>query len=345
MVAEHQSKAPPTDKPPHPETSQRDHGAHVEAWVDDLEFGTFFKHKNKPRADIAHAVSRREPDKSVSGADEHGDDFRGWFARSATGFDFWSSRPRVKPRDAALLVCGYNPDRVGKLAYEAFEYLPIDTPSKRTVKDLPPAEVQSILSNFEDFKKKAGRPLSEREEHLIRMGLLDMHPSNPGPLTAVDVQSLLSKLEEVAASNPKRLSADDVEVTLEVFEAEQCRDPKLRKLAEWFAVAQAAGLKVDGMMLAHFGKAQKLTEHDHVRRLRTLRELGGSVSMFRGEVQIRGIGGLVKAEKKVGALRASEKTIRADLIRAFEEEREGPGSRDSVPAASIFPGSPRRPIG
>lgn len=257
MVAENQSKAPPTDKPPHPETSQRDHAAHVEAWVE---------------------AAREE------------ETFRAERFRLSMRLDYWSGLPSLTPREAALLLSGHEPDE-----------------AEETAKP-------------EGLDERGGPKGPEGWDRLpTRLRAEDDREEPPTP--------------------------DDAWRMRRTFEREPESDRKPRDLTAWFVVATAAGLKVDGMMLAHFGKAQQLTEHDHVRRLRVLRERGGSVSMLRGEVQIRGIGGLVKAEKKVGALRASEKTIRADLSRAFEEEREGPGSRDSVPAASIFPGSPRRPIG
>jgi hypothetical protein len=64
------------------------------------------------------------------------------------------------------------------------------------------------------------------------------------------------------------------------------------------------------------------TTLDPERRLTRLRALGGNVSFKRGEWKITGITALVADEKSKGRKRSDEKTIRADLKEAAENERE-----------------------
>ena len=61
---------------------------------------------------------------------------------------------------------------------------------------------------------------------------------------------------------------------------------------------------------------------DPERRLTRLRQLGGNVTLRRGEWKCPGITALVAIEKSEGRKRCDEKTIRADLKEAAESERE-----------------------
>ena len=61
---------------------------------------------------------------------------------------------------------------------------------------------------------------------------------------------------------------------------------------------------------------------DHERRLARLRELGGSAKYSRGAWTFSAISKLVKSEKAEGRKRSDEKTIRADLREAADNERE-----------------------
>lgn len=64
------------------------------------------------------------------------------------------------------------------------------------------------------------------------------------------------------------------------------------------------------------------TTPDPERRLARLRALGGDVIYKRGEWKITGISALVASEKGEGRKRCDEKTIRADLKEAAENENE-----------------------
>lgn len=64
------------------------------------------------------------------------------------------------------------------------------------------------------------------------------------------------------------------------------------------------------------------TTPDPERRLNRLRALGGNVTLKRGEWKITGISALVAIEKSEGRKRSDEKTIRADLKEAAENERD-----------------------
>ena len=61
---------------------------------------------------------------------------------------------------------------------------------------------------------------------------------------------------------------------------------------------------------------------DPERRLALLRALGGNAIYRRGEWKITGISALVASEKSEGRKRSDEKTIRADLKEAAENERD-----------------------
>ena len=61
---------------------------------------------------------------------------------------------------------------------------------------------------------------------------------------------------------------------------------------------------------------------DPERRLTRLRQLGGNVTFRRGEWKCTGITALVAIEKSEGRKRSDEKTIRADLKEAAENERD-----------------------
>jgi hypothetical protein len=64
------------------------------------------------------------------------------------------------------------------------------------------------------------------------------------------------------------------------------------------------------------------TTPDPERRLALLRALGGNAIYKRGEWKITGISALVASEKSEGRKRSDEKTIRADLKEAAENERD-----------------------
>ena len=61
---------------------------------------------------------------------------------------------------------------------------------------------------------------------------------------------------------------------------------------------------------------------DEERRINLLRELGGSAKYERGDWKFSGIAALVKRERADGHKRHDEKTIRADLKKAAQAERE-----------------------
>lgn len=64
------------------------------------------------------------------------------------------------------------------------------------------------------------------------------------------------------------------------------------------------------------------TPDDPARRLSLLRELGGSAKQRSGEWRFTGIASLVASEKAQGRSRSDEKTIRADLKEAVQNELE-----------------------
>ena len=70
------------------------------------------------------------------------------------------------------------------------------------------------------------------------------------------------------------------------------------------------------------GIATNSATPDPERRLARLRALGGDAIYRRGEWKITGISALVASEKSEGRKRSDEKTIRADLKEAAENERD-----------------------
>ena len=76
-------------------------------------------------------------------------------------------------------------------------------------------------------------------------------------------------------------------------------------------------------------------EPDPARRLRALRDLGGSVQGFRGNWEIKRIGELEHNEKAERRPRSDQKTIRGDLIKAAEDESEATSA--GQPPASWHP--------
>ena len=70
------------------------------------------------------------------------------------------------------------------------------------------------------------------------------------------------------------------------------------------------------------GIATNSATPDPERRLARLRALGGDAIYRRGEWKITGISALVASEKGEGRKRCDEKTIRADLKEAAENERD-----------------------
>ena len=88
-------------------------------------------------------------------------------------------------------------------------------------------------------------------------------------------------------------------------------------LRHWVPDAPAKPLAAPGV-----GIDSNSTTPDPERRLALLRALGGNAIYRRGEWKITGISALVASEKSEGRKRCDEKTIRADLKEAAENERE-----------------------
>lgn len=77
----------------------------------------------------------------------------------------------------------------------------------------------------------------------------------------------------------------------------------------------------DTLRSFYLGQAGDLTDSaDPERRLARLRSLGGSATYKHGEWQFKGISALVALEKNEERKRSDEKTIRADLKEAAENE-------------------------
>ena len=68
--------------------------------------------------------------------------------------------------------------------------------------------------------------------------------------------------------------------------------------------------------------ASIVTLPDHERRLKRLRELGGDAVYKNGEWKFPRITALEEEERAAGRMRVSQKTIREDLRRAAQEERD-----------------------
>ena len=100
--------------------------------------------------------------------------------------------------------------------------------------------------------------------------------------------------------------------------------------AEWDAAYQAWLTKMVRCLLEPqaaapapvAGIATNNATPDPERRLARLRALGGDAIYRRGEWKITGISALVASEKSEGRKRSDEKTIRADLKEAAENERD-----------------------
>ena len=88
-------------------------------------------------------------------------------------------------------------------------------------------------------------------------------------------------------------------------------------LRHWVPDAPAKPLAAPGV-----GIDSNSTTPDPERRLALLRALGGNAIYRRGEWKITGISALEKREKSEGRKRSDEKTIRADLKEAAENERD-----------------------
>ena len=73
---------------------------------------------------------------------------------------------------------------------------------------------------------------------------------------------------------------------------------------------------------------------DPERRLKRLREMGGSADYFMGKWRFKGINELVAVEASEGRPRSSQKTVKADLEKAAEAERKA--KKEGV-TASPFP--------
>ena len=86
--------------------------------------------------------------------------------------------------------------------------------------------------------------------------------------------------------------------------------------------AFAANLKRPEAIVSEAPDVEKNHESaaDPERRLALLRELGGSATHKQGKWHFKGIDALTESEKRHGRKRASEKTIRADLIEAANKE-------------------------
>ena len=88
-------------------------------------------------------------------------------------------------------------------------------------------------------------------------------------------------------------------------------------LRHWVPDAPAKPLAAPGV-----GIDSNSTTPDPERRLALLRALGGSATYRRNEWKFTGIAALVASEKSEGCKRSDEKTIRADLKEAAQNERE-----------------------
>ena len=98
--------------------------------------------------------------------------------------------------------------------------------------------------------------------------------------------------------------------------------------ANWLAWAERKGYSVTHLKsqpappVPVADSASNSTTSDPERRLARLRALGGDAIYRRGEWRITGISALVASEKSEGRKRCDEKTIRADIKEAAENERE-----------------------
>lgn len=123
----------------------------------------------------------------------------------------------------------------------------------------------------------------------------------------------------------------------------------LRALARRRGEARASSPARTALAATQKVEALPASEADPARRLRRLRELGGSIKWLRGRWDIDGFGVLERAERDEGRPRCSPKTIRADLHEAAEAERAA--ARAGLKAPSPFPDDsptmlprfPRRP--
>lgn len=95
----------------------------------------------------------------------------------------------------------------------------------------------------------------------------------------------------------------------------------VERVAEIINKAMPAQSTVAHSLVAAESASNDITP-DPERRLARLREMGGNVKYKQGAWKITGISGLVAEEKNKGRKRSDEKTIRADLKEAAENERE-----------------------
>jgi hypothetical protein len=127
---------------------------------------------------------------------------------------------------------------------------------------------------------------------------------------------------------------DDFDTMKRTFE-DAARDGLARNLRDWVSVARNRNLQgvcIDGWEaciavaapVEAAGASNGTTEQaqDPERRLALLRALGGSADYARGTWRFKGMAALVTREKSDGYRRCDEKTIRADLNKAAQAERE-----------------------
>jgi hypothetical protein len=146
------------------------------------------------------------------------------------------------------------------------------------------------------------------------------------------------RLEDALQSSSEETAPEDMRALLAAFEDLQRADTTTRSLLDWAAVAKGRVLKMH-TWLDKYLQASDGGMPDHKRRLYLLRQLGGDVTRQARSLRISGIGLLVQQEKDAGRERSDPKTIRADLIRAAEEEQESKraGAADSGGTPSLFP--------
>ena len=128
-------------------------------------------------------------------------------------------------------------------------------------------------------------------------------------------------------------------VTYAITKAEQGRKPDEFQIADELPAHALLAIRRDDFVrfarsrVAGVGSGAHAPPSDPQRRLAALRALGGDAVLSRsGELTVRGMGKLVAQEKAEQQPRRSEKTIRADLLKAAKAESAE--KRESVSAFS-----------
>ena len=154
-----------------------------------------------------------------------------------------------------------------------------------------------------------------------RYGLPGMRPILPFPFTAMQLFEFDKQAGDLVRCN---FYIDAKEAEEQLIELEQT-NPEAAELARIIfsgVMPEQQPITPSPAPVAAEGASGSMETPDAERRLAQLRALGGTVKCVNYEWKFTGTADLVKREKEDGRKRCSEKTIRADLMKAAQAEQE-----------------------